>query len=458
MNKNVDVVIVGAGITGLTTAFYLIRSGLKVLVVERSARCGGMIKTIKNEDFIYELGPNTGTLGSVEVVQLFDDLGDKVKLEVANSKAKYRWIWKKGKWHVLPSGFFSAVSTPLFTWKDKLNILGEPFRKPGTEKNETLADLVRRRMGKSFLDYAVDPFISGIYSGDPEKLVTRFALPKLYHLEQNYGSFVRGAIKKRKEPKTEIEKRVTKEVFSVEGGFGNLIKALEISIGKENIINSCTEVKIDRVNEKYITKYTDIQGKQQQIDSKFIISTIGSSGIKNAFSFLTDEEKTAITNIEYTKVVQAVICYKKWEGKPLKAFGGLMPSKEKRNILGVLFPSAFFKNRAPKEGAVISMFMGGSRHAEMIEKSNEEIEAIVMKEVVETLETDKKPDIMEILRFQNAIAQYEKSSENRLEAIKNAQQKYSHLYIAGSLCGGIGIADRVKQARLIAEEIIALNS
>jgi protoporphyrinogen/coproporphyrinogen III oxidase len=119
------------------------------------------------------------------------------------------------KWEPLPSGIIKGITTPLFTFPDKLRLLGEPFRKKGENPNETLADLVLRRMGKSFLDYAIDPFILGIYSGDPAKLVTKFAFPKLYRLEQDYGSFIKGALKKAKEPKTEREKKATKEIFSV---------------------------------------------------------------------------------------------------------------------------------------------------------------------------------------------------------------------------------------------------
>ncbi len=453
MTKDVDVVIVGAGLTGLTMAFYLTKYGAKVAVLEKENKCGGVINTVRKDGFIYEVGPNTGSIGSPELVELFDDLQDKMKVEVANPKAKYRWIWKHGKWRALPSGLLSAINTPLFTLKDKFRILGEPFRKPGTDRNETIADLVRRRLGKSFLDYAVDPFISGIYSGDAEKLITRFAMPKLYNLEQNYGSFIRGAIKKSKESKTAIEKRVSKEVFSVEGGLSNFAKALEESIGKESIFTACNNIQIDKNGDKYTAKYTDAKGESQEVNSKLVVSTIGSYGVKNLFSFLSESERKAVTDLEYAKIVQVLICYKNWQGKHLNAFGGLMPSKEKRNSLGFLFTSSLFKNRAPEGGAVISIFMGGTKNPGMIEKTNEEIEAVALKEIEETLGMKKKPDIMQIAKYQRAIAQYDIRSEKRLEAIVNVQNKYPGLYIAGNLRDGVGMSDRVKQARNIAEEI-----
>ena len=193
---NPKVIIIGAGLTGLVTAHYLIKNGISVTLVEKNSRPGGVIQSIKEQGFTIESGPNTGVVSHPEIVELFEDLAGSCKMAIANPEAKKRLIWKDGKWHALPSGLIDGIRTPLFTFGDKLRILGEPFRKRGTNPDESVAGLVLRRLGKSFLDYAVDPFISGIYAGDPGTLITRFALPKLYNLEQKYGSFIGGSIKK----------------------------------------------------------------------------------------------------------------------------------------------------------------------------------------------------------------------------------------------------------------------
>ena len=172
------VAIIGAGLTGLTVAFYLKKKGVNFQVFEKSDKIGGVIQTVEKDGFIYENGPSTGVLGHPEAADLIEELGNACELEIANADAKYRWIWKGDRWHALPSGLWGGISTPLFSWYDKFRILGEPFRKPGTNPNETLAQLVRRRMGESFLKYAIDPFIIGVYSGDPAKLVVKYALPK----------------------------------------------------------------------------------------------------------------------------------------------------------------------------------------------------------------------------------------------------------------------------------------
>jgi oxygen-dependent protoporphyrinogen oxidase len=189
-----DIVIIGAGLTGLTLAYYLKKQGKDVLIIEKSDKAGGVINTENENGFVFETGPNTGVVGNPEVAELFEELEGLCEFEAADPSAKRRLIWKKGKWNALPSGFISAATTPLFTIKDKFKVLGEPFRKKGTNPEENLADMVKRRLGDSFLNYAIDPFISGIYAGNPSYLIPKYALPKLFSLEKYYVSFIKGAM------------------------------------------------------------------------------------------------------------------------------------------------------------------------------------------------------------------------------------------------------------------------
>lgn len=188
---------------------------------------------------MYESGPNTGVVSFPEVVELFNDLAGDCELEIARESSKRRLIWKGNQFHALPSGPLSAITTPLFRLSDKFRILGEPWRKRGTDPDEPVGALAQRRLGKSFYEYAVDPFVSGVYAGDPMKLTTRYALPKLYNLEANYGSFIRGAMAKAKEPKTDRDRLATKKVFSAVGGLSQMVdamaKGLDIILDANNV-------------------------------------------------------------------------------------------------------------------------------------------------------------------------------------------------------------------------------
>lgn len=448
MNKKVAVI--GAGLTGLTTAYYLKKQGIDVQLFEKSSKVGGVIQTVEKNGFLYENGPSTGVLGHPEAAALIEELGDNCQLEIADEDAKYRWIWKGNRWHTIPSGLIGGIRTPLFSWYDKFRILGEPFRKPGTDPNETLANLVRRRMGESFLKYAVDPFILGIYSGDPEKLVVKYALPKLYNLEQKYGSFVGGSIKKAREPKTDWDKKATREVFSTERGLKSLINALEEAIGKEQIALNQTNLEVTRTNGKYQV----FTNSDAPLEFDYVISSVGGHALRQLFPFLPSEQLEKIEAMPYAKVVQVSVGFKKWEGIPIKAFGGLIPFHENRDILGVLFLSSFLKYRAPEGGALLSTFLGGVRKPQMVDLPDAEIKKLVEQELKSMLGLTKwQPDLLVINRYQHAIPQYGLESADRLQAIETIEADYPGLLLGGNIRDGIGMADRIKQGRKLAETI-----
>ena len=419
-----DVVILGGGITGLTTAHHLKKKGIDFCILEKDDRIGGVINSVTENGFTYEEGPNSGVIANVEVLRLFIDLKDVCLLEEANENVKKRYILKNARWEALPSSLKSAIKTPLFTLKDKFRILGEPFRPKGRVPNESLAGLVKRRLGQSFLDYAIDPFILGVYAGDPNRLITRFALPKLYNLEQKYGSFIGGSIKKKLEPKTEEEKSVTRSVFSAKGGLGSLINALKIKIGIENICLGISNITVNPVDQHFLVSYVDKNGVTTVLETRKVISTIGAYHLDKVLPFIAPELVSKITSLYYAPVIEVILGFNKWHGMKLDAFGGLIPFKENRDILGVLFMSALFTDRAPNEGALFSIFMGGVRKPEICDLPTEKIKEIIEREVCQVMKTDEfKPDLFKIIRHRWAIPQYEADSEDRFRLVEEMQKQ-----------------------------------
>ncbi|MBE6273577.1 MAG: protoporphyrinogen oxidase [Bacteroides sp.] len=453
-HTHIDIAIIGAGLTGLTTAFWLTRAGKKIQIIERQDRAGGQIRTFQENGFVYESGPNTGVVSYPEVAELFAALSPDCTLETAREESKKRWIWKGNKFHALPSGLVSAVTTPLFTLYDKFRILGEPFRAKGTNPDESVAELAARRLGKSFVDYAVDPFLSGVYAGNPHTLVTRHALPKLYNLEQDYGSFIKGSIAKAKLPKSERDKLATKKVFSAVGGLERLAEALVKAIGKEQITLSASEVKIQPQDKQWLINYRTPEGEQSLIANK-VVTTCGAYALPDLLPFIPKEDIGQISNLHYAPIIQASVGFHNTRGLQFGAFGGLVPSKEKRDVLGILFPSACFVGRSPEEGALFSFFIGGVRHADMLDWSDEKLKDMILKNIHSMLKfpADAQPDLIKIHRHQKAIPQYEKSSEARFKMIEELQIRYPGLILAGNIKGGIGMADRIRQATGIAKEI-----
>jgi oxygen-dependent protoporphyrinogen oxidase len=450
-----DVVILGAGLTALTTAHHLKKSDVNFVLLDQADRVGGVINTVTEKGFVFEEGPNSGVFGNVEVLRLFEDLKGTCELEEANENVKKRYILKNGNWEALPSSLSTAIKTPLFTFNDKLRILGEPFRAAGKDPEETLAAMVKRRMGQSFLDYAIDPFILGVYAGDPNRLVPKYALPKLYYLEQKYGSFIKGSFKKKFEPKTDEEKKVTRNVFSVAGGLSSLTGALLGKIGKENIHLKISDLQVRPFENHYIVSYTDQNGSKVEIATKKVISTIGAHQLDKVTTFIDQKSLSKLTALHYTNVIQVVLGFNDWKGIKLDAFGGLIPFKENRDILGVLFMSALFKDRAPKGGALLSIFLGGVRRPEIYKLPDAEIETIIEKEICDLMQLKKfKPELFKIIRHKYAIPQYEADSGERFQAIEVVEKQFPGFIIGGNLSNGIGMADRILQARMLADKVL----
>lgn len=452
-NSNKHIAIIGGGLTGLSLGFFLSKQGIPFTIIEKSNRVGGVIQTNSEHEFTYECGPNTGVLGTIEIENLLQELSNDCTIEIANETAKKRLILKNGEWHALPSGLISAICTPLFTFRDKIKILGEPFRKKGNNPNETIHQMVDRRLGKSFHNYAVAPFINGVYAGNTDKLITRFALPKLFNLEQEYGSFIKGTFAKSKLNKKQGTPTPSKKVFSCIGGLSSIISALEKRLSP-NIQLNCNTISITK-NESTYTLHWIQDSIEKSENFSHIITTCNPFEINNIIPNISKEQKQILNSSTYAPVVQASIGFKEWNGISIKAFGGLISPIENRNILGVLFTSSMFRNKSPQNGALLSIFMGGMLRTDIISLSDSNILEILKTEVSDLLKIPIwNPEIIKIHRHTHAIAQYNIEMEAILKTIQEIENANPNIYIAGSIKDGIGMADRVKQAYSISQKVI----
>ena len=441
--------MIGAGLTGLSTAFHLHRQGRDVVILEKADRVGGQIHTYHENGFTFESGPNTGVVSFPEVAELFQMLEGSCQLEIARESSKRRLIWKGDRFHELPSSPVSAITTPLFRLSDKFRILGEPWRKKGTDPDEPVGALAARRLGKSFYEYAVDPFVSGVYAGDPMKLTTRYALPKLYNLEANYGSFIRGAIAKAKEPKTDRDRLATKKVFSAVGGLQRLVEALSKDL---RIITSANNLKVMPTADG---QWSCTYNGTEEIVCRKVVTTVGAYALPALLPFIPEAPMQKMSNLFYAPIIQVILGVKNARGLDFPAFGGLVPSKEQKRVLGILFPSSCFEQRCPDGGALYSYFIGGARHTDYLQKSDDEIREITLEAFHSMLKypADMQPDLLRIFRHEHAIPQYWSDSGERFATIEALQQQYPGLILAGNMRDGIGMGNRIHQGATIANSI-----
>lgn len=464
--KVYDALIIGAGITGLSTAIPLYEAGCSFLILEKTERVGGQIRTLHEKGYTYETGPNTGALSFLEVEEVFRFASARgAKLEIAKPQSKGRWIYKGDRFHALPTGLMSAIGTPLFRFSDKLRILLEPWRKKGTDPMESVGQLAERRLGKSFVSYAVDPFISGIYAGDPYKLVTRYALPKLYQLEQNYGSFVRGAMRLARERKKSAEPQPTKEVFSALGGLEQLPLALAEKLSEKGEISlGVSQLKIGREGGYWQVSYLDGRGVARQVTARELILTPQAGEQARLLHDLDPSlDLSALDSLRYNPVIEVVVGFDDLGELQFPAFGGLVPSREQRSLLGILFPSSCFEGRTPKEASrLFNIFMGGERLGEQqLSLSDEELKSLALRELRQmlSLPEGKEPDLVRVFRHPRAIPQYDRLMEPLLETLEQLEERYPGLHLLGGMRDGVGLAHRMKQGlqrgRLIARRIKA---
>ena len=448
-------VIIGAGITGLTTALYLRRAGLSILILDQAIRPGGQIHTVQQGGYTFETGPNTGSISTPEVAELFSLLPSGY--EAATPISRCRLIYKKGRLHALPSGLWSGVITPLFTLKDKFRLLGEPWRKKGSDPYESVGAMTRRRLGESFYRYAIDPFIGGIYAGDPMKLETRHALPKLYRLEQEFGSLIRGAIAKAKQAKSDRDRIVTKEVYSAHGGLETMIRELIDQIGSEYICTGASVTSVRQgINNDWLVTYKK-NGVQHEVHARQVISRVGAHALSDFLGkTLPSELLSPISSLYYAPIVEVTIGF----DHPVtthRGFGALIPAIEPVGILGVLFPSDCFSGRTPTaQGTLYSIFIGGTRRPDLIDQDDETIKALALRDLYKILNINQQvtPQMIYISRHRHAIPQYGVESEARYAAIEEVERRYPGLIIAGNCRDGIGMAHRITQGTIIAQQII----
>jgi protoporphyrinogen/coproporphyrinogen III oxidase len=288
-------------------------------------------------------------------------------------------------------------------------------------------------------------------------------------------------------------------VFSVKGGLENLVSALIREIGPENILCNSRISRVEPVLDEHRQQSpapgqerqgqsTDSSGvetvapgagahgqqagepsggyrlqittddAEYRIHVPVVISTVGAYALEWLFPFIPRQQSKIIAGLDYARVVQVVLGFTSWRGLNLKAFGGLVPSRENRRILGVLFPSSFLSDRAPAGGALLNVFLGGSRHPEYHDMPDKDILDVVQQELTEMFCLPQwSPDLVRVFRYRHAIPQYTANAGERIDTIRQVQEQHPGLILAGNIHEGIGMADRVAQAVRIAKEVAELT-
>jgi len=450
----IDVLVVGAGLSGLVTAFRAKRAGLSVAVFEIGSRPGGVIGSGRHSGALFERGPNSGLDTTPLINAMLDDLGiraDRVDGSKASSK---RYVLRDGRLVALPMSPGAFLRTPLFSFGAKLRLFAEPFiGKAGPDVEESIAQFVRRRLGPEFLDYAIEPFVAGIYAGDPETLSVPAAFPRLHALEQQYGSLIKGAILGARQRRKNADKaKNAASSFSFRDGMQTLTDALARAVGQVDCDVKVT--RVDRCPDGGFTVTGERFGMAFERHARAVVIATPAHSAAGIVQAMAPVAAEALREIPYPPVTVVASAYRRREIlHPLDGFGFLAPAKERPAVLGTLFSSTMFENRAPTEVAVLTTFVGGRRNPDLATASEAEIRVAVQEELARLLGAGADPMWTEVTRWPRAIPQYTMGHLLRIAKVDEAERSIPGLYFCANYRGGVSIGDCVKAGHATAERV-----
>lgn len=440
------VLIIGAGISGLSTAFWLKQNGVGVRIFEKNSFSGGSIRTEKINGYIIEHGPNSALETTPLIDKLINELGISDKKIYANDCAKKRYIIRNGKLHALPMSPVSFLGTKLFTLSAKLRLFKEPFIKSKSHPNETIAEFTERRLGTEFLDYAINPFVAGVFAGNPRDLNVKTAFPRLYELEKNYGSLIGGAIKSRRERKKRAEaSKQSAKTFSFLNGMNDLTSAIAERL-KNDILNQVEVSDISKIENLFSVDYTH-ENKNFIESFDVVILSVPAYAAAPMIRKFSSDISILLRDIYYPPVNVIITSFKREQFAFIPdGFGYLVPEKENSKILGSLWNTVIFPDRAPKDEFVLTNFIGGSRNADLTGLNDDELLKITISELNKSIGVKGQPVFSKIIRWEKAIPQYRKNYSDVFDLLDKFHINNPGLFLCNNYYRGISVGDCIKSA------------
>ncbi len=449
-----DAIIIGGGITGLATGYLLQQKGYDVSVIEKSLRPGGPVQSVAHNGYLVEKGPNSLLLPDQWVEDLIHELGLRPDVVETDPAARKRYIVRRGRPVAVPSSVFQAATTPLFSLKAKLGMLGEPFRKRRPdidEDTETVAAFVTRRLGQEFLDYAVDPLVSGIYAGDTHELVLKHAFPFLLELEREEGSLIRGALARKKQASTASSYK--KRSINFKSGLATLPKTIARKLGNRLWLGS-TVAAVNPNDEGWqVTWKRD--GENFEGFTKNILVCLPARAVKSLAWPQTIADAVAIAPDLPCPAVHCLgLGYDRSKvAHPLDGFGMLVPGKENFNILGALFNSSLYPHRAPQGECLLTVMIGGQKRPDLAKIPEEELVKLATRDLATLLGVQGTPNFKYLTTWPHAIPQYTEAFGPWKKSLQSIETSFPTLHFGGHAIDGISLAASLLSAKRLSEKL-----
>ncbi len=448
------VAIVGGGITGLTVAYKLRKREFDVTLFESGNRVGGVVQTEISDGFLAEAGPNSLWLKEERILSFSHELGLQSEIVQGDPGIRKRFIVRNGRPIGISSSPLSLLTTPLFSLSGKFRIIREPFVRSRSESNdECLANFIRRRVGQEALDYAVDPVVSGIYAGDPERLSARYAFPTLWELEQKYGSLTKGQLKRAKESKSS-GKPTKRRSVSFKKGLQSLTDALGFSLDDSICLNSTVTRLLSESGWRVFWSTQDSPNPDSESFDAVVLALPAFNSARLCFSKNSNQPLSFLNEIEYPPLAVQVMGFERSKiDHPLDGLGMLVPSAEGLNILGTLFSSTVFPQRSPDGHATLTTFLGGVRNPEIAQQTSDELQSLALKDLEHLLGVKGEPVFSRSFLWKSSIPQYTVGYGDVFRRISEFESSHPGVFLAGNYRNGIALRQCIAAGLDTAEKV-----
>ena len=450
------VAVVGGGVAGLTAAYRLKQRGVRVVVYEAGDRVGGAVRTERREGYLAELGPNSLAAPTAQLRAFLLELGLESSLLPASPAARKRFVVRRSKLLALPMSPRDFLTTRLLSNGAKLAIFGEPFVAAGDSPvEESVATFVRRRFNQEILDYIANPFVGGIFAGDPEQLSVRHALPKLYGLERTHGSVIKGfaSMMRARKRSDDNAGAVAGGITSFRAGLQEIPGALARELHAEiRLRASVTQL---RAGPKGWTVGAAFQ--PAELYDAVVYAAPAHCVDDVDLDFPGGDRLKTLASISHPPVAVLVLGFRREDvAHPLDGFGFLVPEVERRHVLGVIFSSTLFAGRAPEGHVTLTAFVGGVRNPDLANADLPTITARVQDDLRALLGAKGEPTFRAFQLWPKAIPQYDLTYGRFKDVMDEAERRNPGLALAGSYRDGMSLGETIASGEAAAARVAAL--
>jgi oxygen-dependent protoporphyrinogen oxidase len=449
VTRHVPALVIGGGISGLVCTYALRKAGIDAQLLEASPRPGGVIQSITRDGFLLELGPQSFS-NTPALRQLCADLGIADQILEAPPHAP-RYVLIGGTLRRVPLSPPAFFTSSLINASTKWALLRDIFGKSSPpDADESIAAFTRRKFSAQLLDRLVGPFVSGVYAGDPERLSVRSAFPQIYEAEKSAGSIVRGMLRLANSKKGPRERPIL-QTFRT--GNETLVRALSNSLGPA-LLSNARIAKLAKNSDASFEVHRQIEGKEDSLSASTLIFATPPDTTGKLLARINPSFESLLSPVEFAAVAVVSLGYAKSAiGHSLDGFGFLVPRSAGLRVLGTVWNSSLFPNRAPDGHVLLTSFVGGTTDPAAAKLSPENLAALVHREISSVLSIQREPIFSNITVWPHALPQYSLGHADRLSAVTTLLKKYPGIWLTGNYLRGPAIGSCVEQALATAEEI-----